>query len=97
MALRQRLWAARARRELRRLLGMKCKICGSRDYRKLEFDLINPAADTFKNPRGHHAIEWSWRISFYRAQFKAGNLQLLCGGSRGSCHSIKTYGEENSD
>ena len=82
MGLRQREWAARARRELRRKLGMACKQCGSRYYAKLEFDVINPC-DNGK----HHKIEWSWRISFYRQQADAGNLQLLCP----DCHNRKTY------
>jgi 5-methylcytosine-specific restriction endonuclease McrA len=94
MGLRQRQWAAKARLQLRRILGMKCAKCGSKDYRKLEFDLINPSADNFPNPRGHHKIEWSWRMSFYRKQFAAGNLQLLCGGSVGSCHGKKTAREQ---
>lgn len=34
----------------------------------------------------HHRLEFSARISFYRHQAAAGNLQLLCS----SCHSIKT-------
>jgi hypothetical protein len=91
MAKRQRVWAKKARLQLRRELGMKCNQCGSRDYRKLEFDLINPAA--VENPAKHHKMEFSWRISFYRQQSKNGNVQLLCGGSVGSCHNKKTFQE----
>ena len=92
MASRQRQWAAKKRLELRRLLGMKCAACGSRDYRKLEFDLIRP--EQAGEMRGkHHRIEWSWRMSFYFKMWKNGNLQLLCGGVN-SCHNRKTY-EEN--
>ena len=86
MAQRQRIWAAKARRELRRALGMKCAKCGSRDFRRLEFDCIKPTGHR------HHKIEWSWRISFYRAQARAGNVQLLCGGV-GGCHPKKSAKE----
>ena len=90
MGLRQRQWAARKRLELRRLLGMKCAYCGSRDLRKLEFDVIIPVDCA---SYGHHKMEWSWRMSFYFRQYRQGNLQLLCGGYVGSCHSKKTYAE----
>ena len=85
----QRAWAKKQRLELRRKLGMKCNQCGSRDYRKLEFDCIEPRGGK------HHRMEWSWRISFYRKEFSQGNLQLLCGGT-GGCHNKKTY-KENYD
>ena len=88
MGLRQRIWAKKKRLELRRLLGMKCAQCGSRDYRKLEFDVIIPT------PHDHHGkMEWSWRMSFYRQQYREGNLQLLCGGHIHSCHNKKTSKE----
>lgn len=87
MALRQRIWAKKKRLELRRLLGMKCCQCGSRDYRKLQFDVIVPVGNA------HHKMEWSWRMSFYFQQYKKGNLQLLCGQDVGSCHNKKTYQE----
>lgn len=70
MSLRQREWAERKTKALRKQLGAKCAWCGS--TRKLEFDCIKP-----KGHR-HHKIEWSWRISFYIKEFKNGNLQLLC-------------------
>jgi hypothetical protein len=92
MGKRQRVWAKKARLNLRRELGMKCAGCGSRDYRKLEFDLIKP--ELVKNPAFHHRqMEFSWRISFYRQQSKIKNVQLLCGGSAGSCHNKKTFKE----
>ena len=92
MAERQRKWAARARLALRRALGMKCAGCGSRDYRRLEFDVIDPARADWIGGRNHHKIEWSWRISFYRREFTKNNLQLLCGGV-GSCHGKKTISQ----
>lgn len=70
MGVAQREWAERKRDELREELGGCCKVCGTR--RKLEFDCIIPQGDK------HHKMEWSWRISFYRAQHRTGNLQLLC-------------------
>ena len=88
MGIRQRIWAAKAQRVLRRQLGMKCGNCGSKFYRKLEFDVIN--GDGYGER--HHRMEWSWRISFYRAEHKKGNLQLLCD----RCHAIKTSYENYS-
>jgi hypothetical protein len=85
MGLKQRVWARKRRLYLRRLLGMKCAVCGSRDYRKLEFDVIKSVGSK------HHRIEWSWRMSFYYQQYKLNNLQLLCGNSSQSCHNKKTY------
>ncbi|MCU0783722.1 MAG: HNH endonuclease [Verrucomicrobia bacterium] len=73
MALRQREWAARARRDLMQQLGRACAWCGSK--KRLTFDCIVPTGDGL---RGHHAYEWSWRISFYRRQFQEDNLQVLC-------------------
>ena len=86
MAKRQREWAKKKRLQLRRLLGMKCQQCGSKDYRKLEFDVIIPVGNEH-----HRKMEWSWRMSFYWQQFKVGNLQLLCGQDIDSCHNKKTY------
>jgi 5-methylcytosine-specific restriction endonuclease McrA len=89
MGLMQRQWARKQRLLLRRKLGMRCAHCGSRDCRKLEFDVIVPVNEA----PDHKRREWSWRMSFYRAQDAAGNLQLLCGGSVGSCHNKKTSKE----
>ena len=85
MGLIQRAWAKRQRLLLRRKLGMKCCKCGSKDYRKLEFDCIVPTNNN------HGKWEWSWRMSYYRKQYREQNLQLLCD----KCHNKKT-GEENS-
>ena len=84
MGLRQREWAKKQRLLLRRKLGMRCHQCGSRFYLKLEFDCIRPCGDQ------HHKMEWSWRMSFYRQQYAAGNLQLLCD----RCHQLKSSKEQ---
>jgi hypothetical protein len=89
MGARQREWARRKRLQLRRLLGLKCSCCGSKDYRKLEFDIIIPVG----NSDHHRKMDWSWRMSFYFQQYKKNNLQLLCGGSVDSCHNKKTCRE----
>jgi len=70
MARRQRKWAMSQTETLRLVLGGACAVCGK--VRNLEFDCIVPCGDD------HHKMEWSWRLSFYRAQFASGNLQLLC-------------------
>lgn len=85
MGARQRDWARRTRLKLRRLLGLVCKHCGNKDYRKLEFDVIKLCGNDH-----HRRMDWSWRMSFYRRMFAEGNLQLLCS----KCHGKKTY-EEN--
>lgn len=88
MGARQRKWAKKTRLALRRLLGMKCARCGSRDFRKLEFDVIRPVGNEH-----HKKMDWSWRMSFYRKMHAENNLQLLCGGSLKSCHNQKTFSE----
>lgn len=70
MGMRQRDWARKAGKELRRALGGRCVVCGT--TRRLQFDCIVPQGDT------HHKMEWSARISFYRRQHREKNLQLLC-------------------
>lgn len=90
MALRQRQWARKKRLELIRLLGLKCIDCKTRDYRKLEFDVIvNVDKEPNTKPR-HHTMEWSWRMSFYRKQYHDGNLVLRCQ----KCHAKKSNKEE---
>ena len=70
MGRRQRFWARRACDKLTTDLGGKCAQCGTTE--NLELDCITPCGHY------HHKIEWSHRISFYRAQHQKGNLQLLC-------------------
>lgn len=75
MALRQREWARKAKEELFAKLGKVCKQCGRTRPSKrcrLEFDCIHAMGHR------HHRIEWSARISFYRAQYQQNNLQVLC-------------------
>lgn len=76
MGQRQRAWAARPREKLLDELGRTCAWCGRTEAEvKLTFDCIVPAADA----AGHHRrYDWSWRMSFYRAQLAADNLQVLC-------------------
>ena len=78
MSRRQKIWAARARGELIRLFGARCRICGARDF--LEFDCIRPTGDR------HHRMDTSARVSFYRRQAALGNLQVLCQ----RCNAIKS-------
>lgn len=66
-----------ARDALLELLGAKCRACGTKE--KLEFDCVKPMGDE------HHHLEWSHRISWYRQQAAAGNLQVLCR----SCNASK--------
>lgn len=77
MGARQRAWAARVRDGLLDLLGRRCAWCQRTEPEvKLTFDCIVPTRD---GPNGHHRrYDVSWRMSFYRAQVLAGNLQVLC-------------------
>ena len=83
MGLRQRQWAWQKTLELRELLGNKCSQC-KRKRKDLQFDCIESRGD-----HHHQKMEWSWRMSFYRKQFREGNLQLLCGW----CHGRKSQSE----
>lgn len=76
MALRQRRWVAKASKALKKLLGGKCVVCQT--TKKLTFDLIIPNDEKINGKSKHHKMEWSWRVSFYRRQYRLGNLQLLC-------------------
>jgi hypothetical protein len=70
MSKRVKEWARTARTHLVARLGGCCCDCGSTE--KLEFDCIAPCGD------GHHRMDTSARISFYRKQFRHGNLALRC-------------------
>lgn len=71
MALRQRIWAAKRTKQLRRMLGGKCSCCGTRA--DLSFDVVDPVGNDH-----HRKMDYSMRLSFYFRQFRAFNLQLLC-------------------
>lgn len=70
MARRQVDWARRARAKLIAELGGRCTVCGTTEA--LELDCIDPQGHR------HHRLGVTWRICFYRAQARAGNLQVLC-------------------
>lgn len=70
MAKYHKEWARKQRKLLMRVLGNKCAACGCR--KDLTFDCIDPQGDR------HHRFDTSQRMSFYRAQFRAFNLQILC-------------------
>ena len=70
MAKRQKAWARRERARILRILGAICRGCGSTE--KLEFDCADPVDE------GHHGMDSSQRMSFYRKQFRVANLQVLC-------------------
>ncbi|MGD0460803.1 MAG: hypothetical protein ABSC21_24050 [Terriglobia bacterium] len=70
MGKRQRDWARRWRARLVSILGSRCACCGSGTA--LELDCIRPPG------RQHARLEASARVTFYRQQFRNGNLQLLC-------------------
>jgi hypothetical protein len=71
-------WARISRANLREVLGGKCSICMSES--DLEFDCIKPMGDK------HHKMASHARVTFYRRQHLANNLQLLCKW----CHARKT-------
>jgi hypothetical protein len=81
MGKRQKEWARRKRAEMVTLLGSKCATCGARE--ELSFDCIVPQGHR------HHTFDTSARMSFYRAQYRVGNLQLLCD----RCNTDKSLAE----
>jgi hypothetical protein len=56
-------------------------ICHSRD--NLQFHCIK------RRGHAHHAMDASARMSFYRAEARQGNIQLLCGGCHAEVHKIE--------
>jgi len=70
MGARQKEWARKARAILVEQLGGCCEACGAKE--ELELDCIKACGDR------HHRMDTSARVSFYRAQARAGNLQVLC-------------------
>lgn len=82
MGKAQKKWARGARDRLRVELGGVCVDCGT--VEDLEFDVIIPLEhDSEDGSRHHRVMEFSQRISFYRAQARAGNLALRCARCNG--------------
>lgn len=77
MGMKQKEWARKTRQALLAELGGECARCGTTEA--LEFDCIIPCGDA------HHKFDTSARMSFYRHQYAAGNLQVLCH----ECNGIK--------
>lgn len=82
MAKRQRAWAKKTRETLVELLGGCCVACGSRA--SLELDCLEPQGHY------HHTLDMSRRASFFRRQYQANNLQVLCT----VCHLHKSKSEQ---
>ena len=82
MGKRQRAWAAQTREALFDKLGRWCRWCGTSE--NLTFDIITPTLEGRKSDH-HRRYDHSWRMSFYRRQLTAGNLQVLCA----RCNSAK--------
>jgi hypothetical protein len=74
---RQKAWAVKQRTRIIADLGAKCNWCGSEE--DLTLDCIEPRGDK------HHRMGRLSRICFYRQQFFANNLQVLCK----TCNGIK--------
>lgn len=74
MGQHQKDWARRKRADWTLALGHQCARCRTygEDGNWLTFDCIIPQGDT------HHLTNADGRITFYRAQLKALNVQLLC-------------------
>jgi hypothetical protein len=70
MAKRQRIWAARARLALIISLGGKCELCKS----EYELEIDHPFGRDWKPSQ----VEYSARISRYRAEAKQGLVRVLC-------------------
>lgn len=64
------IWAKNARFALLFKLGGCCAKCSS--TKELEFDCIIPQGHV------HHRLGTAKRMTFYRRQHAAGNLQILC-------------------
>lgn len=85
MSAYEKEWARRQRAALMEILGPRCNYCGDTEPKTLEFDCVKPMGDK------HHRMDTSARMSFYRRQFREGNLQVLCR----YCNNTKgNYSEE---
>lgn len=74
---RQVVWAKKKRAWLMGVLGGRCQYCGLTT--NLTFDCIRPTGGV------HHRLSSVLRMTFYVAQFRQGNLQILCH----ACNSAK--------
>lgn len=74
MPCRQTIYAQKVRRELIRLMGGCCAICGLDDADDFEFD------HPFGRDWEPNAKSYSARMAQYRREFHAGLLRLLCTG-----------------
>ena len=86
MSKRAKNWARKARKALLLELGGCCVRCGGTE--SLCFDCIVPMHSY------HHAWSTDKRMTFYRRQHKAGNLQILCSrcnGRKGILEDKKFY------
>ena len=81
MSRRAKEWAVKARAELMDKHGNECAWCG--ENCGLQFDCIIPQGDA------HHRFSTDKRMTFYRRQDAAGNLQVLCA----DCNTTKSVGE----
>lgn len=70
MGARQKEWARATRTRLVTTLGGMCVVCGSQT--ELTLDCIKPTG------ADHHRMSADGRMTFYRRQARAGNVQLLC-------------------
>lgn len=70
MGARQRAWASAWRVRITLSLGGKCIDCMT--TQDLTFDVREPVGEP------HHTLESSARMSFYRRQWRMGNLCLRC-------------------
>lgn len=81
MSRRAKLWAIKARSALMDFYGNECAHCG--ETTGLQFDCIIPRG------HAHHQFSTDKRMSFYRRQHQAGNLQVLCA----VCNGVKSVSE----
>jgi len=74
MGKRQRAWARRAYDRLIAELGGQCVACGTKGTEENALEIEHKYGIDWS----HQKLEWSHRISVYRAEARAGLLQVLC-------------------
>src|SRR5271169_713040 len=82
---RQALWARGEKERMKKILGGKCRHCGTTE--NLTFDCIISVGGE------HHRSGSVARVSFYKRQMSRGNLQVLCAlcNSRKQDHAEPKY------